>query len=389
MSETVNSGTSIIGELRSLADEAATEANLTDLGNSRRFAWYQKEKIRYCYQRKAWLHWNGARWEWDSTGETAAKAKEVVCRIYLEAGKAATKKERSALATHAMRSEATARIRAMLSLAESEPGIPILENQLDQNPWLLNVANGTLELRTGELKPHNARDMHTKIAPVVFDPSATCPLWERFLDEIMNSNSSLISFLQRSAGYSLTGDTREQCLFISYGMGANGKTTYLQTMAALMGDYAQQSPTETLLVRRLGGIPNDLARLKSARFVSAIEVEEGRRLAESLVKALTGCLAWQQDGLGTPEEVKAATDEYRLESDMLSQFLEERTDQDKDAMIKASELYAEYRQWADDNGEKSITGKAFSSALLEKGYDKVRITAGVHYLGLKLGVKNE
>jgi putative DNA primase/helicase len=176
----------------------------------------------------------------------------------------------------------------MIALAKSEPGIPVTPQQLDANSWVLNVRNGTLDLRTGQLRPHAREDLLTKLAPVVYDPEAQCPLWEAFLSRIVANDAELIRFVQKALGYSLTGSTQEQCLFILYGTGANGKSTLIQTISALLGDYARQTPTETLLVQRGDGVRNDLARLQGARFVSAVEVEGSRKLAEVLVKQLTG-----------------------------------------------------------------------------------------------------
>lgn len=175
-----------------------------------------------------------------------------------------------------------------MELAKSEPGVPVSADQLDAAPWVLNVLNGTLDLRTGQLRPHAREDLLTKLAPVAYDPGALCPTWEAFLSRILAGDVELIRFVQKVIGYSLTGSTQEQCLFILYGAGANGKSTLIQSISALLGDYARQTPTETLLVQRGDGVRNDLARLQGARFVSAVEVEGGRRLAEALVKQLTG-----------------------------------------------------------------------------------------------------
>jgi putative DNA primase/helicase len=176
----------------------------------------------------------------------------------------------------------------MVELAKSEPGVPVTPERLDADPWVLNVCNGTLDLRTGHLRPHARADLLTKLAPVTYDPGALCPTWEAFLSRILAGDVALIRFVQKVIGYSLTGSTQEQCLFILYGAGANGKSTLIQTISALLGDYARQTPTESLLVQRGDGVRNDLARLQGARFVSAVEVEGGRRLAEALVKQLTG-----------------------------------------------------------------------------------------------------
>ena len=131
----------------------------------------------------------------------------------------------------------------MLDLTESEPQIPVLPDQLDADPWLLNVVNGTLDLRTGELRPQRRLDLLTKMAPVIYDPGALCPTWEAFLWRIMGGNQDLIDFLQRAIGYSLTGDTTEQCLFVLHGTGANGKSTLLEALWAMLGEeYAVTDP---------------------------------------------------------------------------------------------------------------------------------------------------
>jgi putative DNA primase/helicase len=176
----------------------------------------------------------------------------------------------------------------MIALAKSEPGIPVTPQQLDADPWVLNLSNGTLDLHTGQLREHRREDLLTKLAPIAYDPEAQCPLWEAFLTRIFAGDGELIRFVQKALGYSLTGATQEQCFFILYGTGANGKTTLLQTVSALLKDYARQTATETLLVQRGDGPRNDLARLQGARFVYASEAEGGRRLAEALVKQLTG-----------------------------------------------------------------------------------------------------
>jgi P4 family phage/plasmid primase-like protien len=260
----------------------------TDLGNAERLVKRHGTELRYCHPWNRWLAWDGRRWAIDDTGEITRRAKETVRQIYRQAADTEDDGARKALVNHARRSEAEARIRAMLSLAESEPGIPVLPAELDRDKWLLTVLNGTLDLRTGELQPHQAGNMITRLAPVEYDPVATCPTWEAFLDRIMGSNANLIAYLQRAVGYSLTADVREQVLFILYGTGQNGKSTFLETLLALLGDYGQQTPTDTLLIKRDNGIPNDVARLKGARLVTAIEAEEGKRLAESLVKQMTG-----------------------------------------------------------------------------------------------------
>lgn len=264
--------------------------HLTDLGNARRLVRQHGHELRYCPTWRRWLVWDDKRWVVDTTGEVMRRAKATVQAIYAEAAQLAEENERSAVAKWAMKSEACTRLRAMIELAQSEPEIPVMPEQLDVNPWLLNVQNGTLDLKTGTLRTQRREDLITKLAPVAYDPNAVCPIWLHFLDRIMNHNRALIGFLQRAFGYALTGDTTEQVLFFCYGAGANGKSTLLETFRGVLGrDYAQQTPTETLLVKaRSGGIPNDLARLQGARLVSAVEADAGRTLAEALVKQITG-----------------------------------------------------------------------------------------------------
>jgi putative DNA primase/helicase len=205
--------------------------------------------------------------------------------IYGEAAAAEDEDRRKALAKHAASSEAEGKIKAMLELAKSE--VPISPDELDADPWLLNAPNGTIDLRTGELQPHRREDFITKMAGAEYDPNAAASVWGTFLERVL-PGGELRAFVQRSTGYSATGDTSEQCLFINHGPGANGKSTFQEALGEALGDYATRTPTEMLLTKRAGGVPNDVARLKGARFVAASETEEGRRLAESLVKDLTG-----------------------------------------------------------------------------------------------------
>lgn len=259
--------------------------NLTDLGNAERFVAEHGEDMLYCYPWRKWLVRGGARWVRDEAGRVHKLAKGRVRGIYREASEAEDEDRRKALAKHAAASESETRIRAMVELAKSE--VPVSPEELDSDPWVLNVLNGTINLRTGELREHRREDLITKLAPVEYEPDAAAPTWEAFLERVLPGDE-LRAFVQRAAGYSATGDTSEQCMFIHHGPGANGKSTFQETLAAALGDYAMRTPTETLLVKRSGGVPNDVARLKGARFVTASETEEGRRLAESLVKDLTG-----------------------------------------------------------------------------------------------------
>ncbi len=270
-----------------LGDERCESFALTDLGNAERLVARHGHDLRYCHRWNKWMVWDGRRWQIDDTGEVMRRAKDAAKGIYCEAADAGDKTEARELATWAHRSQAEARLRAMVRLAQSEPRIAIVPDALDTDPFLLTVRNGTLDLRTGVLRPHKRNDLITKLAPVRYDGDAGCPTWDTFLSEITSGDRELITFLQRAAGYALTGDTREQVVFIAYGSGANGKSTFINHVLTMMGDYGKQTPSSTLTTRR-SAIPNDVAALHGARLAAAVETDEGQRLSEALIKQLSG-----------------------------------------------------------------------------------------------------
>jgi P4 family phage/plasmid primase-like protien len=264
--------------------------HLTDLGNAQRLVATHGQDLRYCYQTNRWLAWDRRRWAEDASGAIERRAKATVRAMYGQAmDLEEDDKGRKALVGHALKSEGHRQITAMIALARSERGVPVTTDELDRDSWLLNVRNGTLDLRTGGLRPHHREDLITKLAPTDYDPNAKAPHWEAFLERIMDGNQALIAFLQRAVGYSLTGSTRERVTFFLHGSGANGKTTLIEAVGSLLGDYAETTRTETLLIKQYdAAIPNDIAALRGARYVSTSETEEGKRLAEALVKAITG-----------------------------------------------------------------------------------------------------
>lgn len=278
------------GERRGSAPPNADPSRfkLTDIGNAERFVDQHGDDLRYIHVQERFIVWDGSRYAPDETAEAYRRAVATVKGLYAEASAADDSALRKALAAHATRSEQTNRITAMVKAATWLDGVAVHTDDLDANPMLLNVQNGTVDLETGRLLPHTRANLITKLAPVTYDPAATCPTWTAFMDRIMGADDELISYLRRLTGYSLTGLTGEQMMAIPYGSGANGKSTMLETIAAILGDYAQQTPTDTLTPTRQQGVPNDVARLRGARFVSAVETGEGNRLAESLVKQMTG-----------------------------------------------------------------------------------------------------
>jgi putative DNA primase/helicase len=263
--------------------------NLTDLGNAERLVAAHGDDIRYSHKLRHWFVWDGSRWAEDDSGAIMRRAKQTARTIYSEAGIAETNEQSKALAKHASASQSASRLKAMIELAQSETGIPIGPNDLDQDPWRFNVANGILDLRSGTLQSHRRDAYLSKLAPVAYDPNALRNTFLAFLERIMDGSQELIDFLQRAAGYSLTGDTSERVAFILHGTGRNGKTTFVEALRYALGDdYTARASTDTLLARRFEQIPNDLAALRGKRFVSASEVNQGRRLDEAKVKDITG-----------------------------------------------------------------------------------------------------
>ena len=259
--------------------------HLTELGNAERFIAQHGENVRYCKPWEKWLVYTGSRWERDETMLVNRLAKETVRSIYAEAAVTETEEGRKALAKHAAKSESAAAIKAMLELARHE--VPVLPDEMDAHPHLINTLNGTVDLKSGELREPRREDLLTKMAGAKYRPGAEAPTWEAFLERALPS-ADLRGFVHRASGYSATGDTSEQCILINHGAGANGKSTFQETVAAALGDYATRTPTDMLMARRFNGVPNDVARLKGARFVAASETEEGRRLDEARIKDLTG-----------------------------------------------------------------------------------------------------
>jgi putative DNA primase/helicase len=261
----------------------------TDSTNAERLLREHKRDIRYFTAWKKWLVWNGTNWKTDEGGALIhEKGLETVRNIYNELSKTDDYRERIEIENFARISESIRRREAMIKTAQYIQEINITADDLDCNPWLLNIRNGTIDVVTGEFREHRQEDMITKLANAKYDPAADCPLWKQFIREIMDYKPELINFLQTAIGWALTGDNTEQTMFILYGSGANGKTTFLNTIQYLLGDYATSTPTESFMKKNTDQYTNDIARLRGTRFVSTTEAEQGRRLSEPLIKKITG-----------------------------------------------------------------------------------------------------
>jgi len=267
---------------------AFRDFHLTDVGNAQRLVALCGRDLHYCYGRNRWFVWDGKHWAIDESGAVTRKAKATIRELYTDAGSLTDSGERKAVAQWAMRSESDRLLRSMVSLARSEPSIPIRLKEFNKDPWKLNVLNGIVDLQSGTLEPHKRDGLISKLASVEYQEDKSCPLWKSFLERVLDGDEDLISFVQRAVGYALTGSVREQVFFLLYGTGANGKSTFLETLRALLGDYAQHADFSTFLVRVNDGPRNDLARLDGARLVTAQEIENGRRFSESTLKQLTG-----------------------------------------------------------------------------------------------------
>lgn len=276
--------------------------HVTDMGNSERFLAAHGDNVRFWGARSAWVVWEGGQWRIDDQGLAARLAKKTAKAIYDEAtqvsealkggaevtiGGQEAKDPSGDLSKWAKASQSGRALETMLKISQTER--MITAEQMDSNPWLFTVGNGTIDLQTGKLRPSSRDDLCTKGSPVVYDEDASAPLWEAFLLRIMEGDEELVAFVKRAVGYSLTGDTSEQCLFFLYGLGQNGKSKFLGAIRELMGNgFSRTMDFADLDAKNIDAHSTRLARLRGSRFVTATEAEAGRRLAEVMVKQLTG-----------------------------------------------------------------------------------------------------
>jgi len=261
---------------------------LNELGNAERLKLRSGDRLRYVRDRGEWLFWTGVKWsnEYQDAVERSAMAmaRAIDDEVIIEPDD----NRRKELRLHAQRSQSARGIHAALDLCRSLKGISINSDQFDTNPWLLNCKNGTLDLRTGVLSPHN-RDQHiTKCIAVNYDPDARSPIFDRFMVESTGGDADLAEFICRAKGYSLTGSTTEERLFFLHGPAGSGKSTLVEAIKAVLADYARTADFAAFVQKAFSGPRPDIARLASARFVLSIEVDDGQKLAEGLVKTLTG-----------------------------------------------------------------------------------------------------
>ena len=268
--------------------EKLSRLGMTDADNVQRFVARFGDKAVYVVGQE-WHMWNGAQWQLQP--EDANKVGilvEQMARGIMEEARFLPEKSRVERCRWSQSCLNGSRVNAVLTHARRHNHI--MPDQLDADPWILNVQNGMVDLRTGDLKPHDPKAFCRKIVPIAYDPNAKCSKWLEALRVIFKGDAEMIAYLKRAIGYTLTGSTREQVMFITWGAGSNGKSIVQNVTARMLGEYGATAP-ESLATKRPGeqkGHPADQAMLEGARYVMISETEEGAVLDESLIKRMTG-----------------------------------------------------------------------------------------------------
>jgi len=270
------------------APEMMRGTNQEDSSNGRLFVQQHGDFVRFVPERDKWLCWDGKRWRQDHEAHVVELAKQTAASLYQLAAML-PEAERKAFGRHAERSHNVEKLRAMLIAASSDKKVIIHEEGLDADPFLLNCKNGTVHLKSGELRAHDKRNLITKLVETNYDPQSECPGWKSFLSKIFKGNVGLVRFVHLASGYAATGATSEQVWFLLTGSGANGKSTFVNILNESLGDYSAVVGFDTFIASNGGkGIRNDLAALKGVRFASAIESTKGQRFDDAVLKQVTG-----------------------------------------------------------------------------------------------------
>lgn len=445
--------------------------NRSDAGNAEFLVETFRDKLRYDPHTGHWFFFSHHTWEQVPQEQLLTIAKEAMRLRHSQAGLIADPVEKQKERGWARASESIGRLSAMITIAKGDKRIQATE--WDRSPYLLAVANGVVNLETGRLGAGKPEQLIRTRSTVVWDPQAQCPKWEEFLRQTFESEE-LIEYIQMAVGYTLTGLTSEQCFFLCYGTGANGKSTFLDTIQYVMGKYAHYLPFYTLELSTNQQIPNDLAPLPGKRLVSASEGQRSTRLNEARVKALTGgdeitarflhkefftfrpscklwlfsnhlpeihdesegmwrrmrvipfkhqvpdhlrdprlaeklqdeasgilrwavagAQKWLHQGLRTPQDVKAITDSYREESDLVGQFLKQHCDLGREYKETSKFLFEEFRGWLVSTGRDDIqfTSTSFGASLRAHGMESfksgtVRGWRGVRLKPIGTGVRH-
>ncbi|MDO9016662.1 MAG: phage/plasmid primase, P4 family [Deltaproteobacteria bacterium] len=455
-------------EARARHDDEHEPIACTDVGNAERLAARHGADIRWCETWGHWLAWDGKHWKRDDSGEVTRRAVDAVRMIGAEASRCTREDDRKRLLAHAIKSESAGKITAMLQLLKAQPGISVGPEAFDTNPWLLNCANGSIDLRDGTLHPHLRADLCTKYSPVAFRPGAARPVFNAFLAKVQ-PDPEVRAYLQRLAGYAATGTIRDHVLPIHYGTGGNGKGAFTNALLHALGTYASQVPNDLLMAKEREAHPTDKATLRGLRFASCSETGKGKALDEAQVKLLTGgdpisarvmhgdfftffpthtlwlstnnrpriretsngiwrrvalipwtveipeaeqdhalgdklraeeegvldfivegAALWFRDGLRPPHAVQVATQEYRAESDWLTEYLSATCTKEPERpggvapMVLAGALYKAYQAWCEKAGKDPVSQTAFGRTMADVGWEKKNRAGYPWYLGLRL-----
>lgn len=463
-----------------------------DTGTGEWFSDMYQHKIKYNCTDNTWYIYDGKRWKEDVIKEIYRLADEFTVKMKdsltnnledtikkeynLDNITNIEEKEKVMIKREKFRNEQTQAItkrikkarnvtgkKAFLTEAQSKLPLPINTTDFDTDKMILNVQNGVLNLKTGELNPHSPDLLLSKICAANYNTNAKCSKWLEFLNVIFNRDEELIKFIQKMVGYTLTGSTKEQCLFFLYGDGSNGKSVFTEIIAHIMGDYAINIQADSLMTKMYtnsSGPNDDIARLVNARLVTSSEPNEGSRLDEGLIKQLTGgdkvtarrlrasffdfrpdfklfissnhkpyirgtdigiwrrlkvipflvlippekqdknlknklleesdgILTWAieglkmylKEGLQSPQSVKVATEEYKVEMDVIGRFLEEVTEESEESRISSSHLYQDYCKWADGYNVYKMTATKFGLEM-NKRYRKIKSDGLIYYKGV-------
>jgi putative DNA primase/helicase len=259
------------------ANKAAVEAEVTEDAVAIGFRDRLSGRFFFDHERQRWLRWDGQRWRVDKTSYVM----ECVREIIREKAGDQTPGSRVRLGRYSFAC-------GVEKFARSDRTFAVDGTAWDSDPLLLGTPNGTVDLRTGELRPATPEDQITKTSAIVPAQHGECPMWLKFLAEAAGDDADLIRFIQQFCGYSLTGSTKEHVLIFVYGPGGNGKSVFVNTLTGIFGEYCTTAPMDTLISSRSDRHPTEVARLMGARLVTASETEKNHVFAEAKLKALTG-----------------------------------------------------------------------------------------------------
>ncbi len=269
---------------------SSLDYNFTDAGNGEAVAAEWQHQLRYVFEWKSWVIYKKGRWGIDTTGEVKDMVVKTMRRLYCDCVNMVSLEDRKNASKYYIASENDKRVASILNMTIPQPGISITANQLDNQPWLLNVRNGTLDLRTGELRQADSNDLLTQQIDINYNPEATTDEWEAFLLTIFNNDVELIDFTQRGVGFSLNGTQLERVFFFLCGLGMNGKSALMAALRQVLVPYAMEAKPELFMEKKFAGSGPDegQAALKGIRLLTATEVKRNQNLDVSLVKRMTG-----------------------------------------------------------------------------------------------------